>query len=140
MLEQISATEIAVQGLRAQRFRINVIANNVANAQSTRTANGGGAFRRQLAVFQGDQLMPNLDPKRFGVRIKGIVSDPSPLRSVYEPGHPDANADGIVLYPNVDLSVEMINLVSAQRAYEANIDVILSGRRMGQKALEIIQQ
>lgn len=140
MLEQISATEIAVSGLRAQRIRINVIANNIANALTTRTPNGGGAFRRQLAVFQGEQLMPTLDPSRFGVRVKGIVSDPSPLRSVYDPGHPDANKDGIVLYPNVDQSVELINLIAAQRAYEANIDVILSGRRMTQKALEIIQQ
>lgn len=140
MLEQISAMDIAVDGLRAQRIRMNVIANNIANAQTTRTPNGGGAFRRQMVIFRGEQLGLNLNPDNFGIRVLGIVSDPSPLRSVYDPGHPDANAAGIVFFPNVDIAVEMINLISAQRAYEANIDVILSGRQMAQKALEIIQQ
>jgi len=138
MLDGISATEIAVSGLRVQRTRMNLIANNIANVQTTRTP-GGGPFRRQLAVFRGEQLGSNLNPDKFGVRIKGIVGDDSPFRQVYDPSHPDANDDGIVLYPNVNLAVEMINLLSAQRAYEANIDVITSGRRMTAKALEIIQ-
>ena len=139
MFDAISATDIAVDGMRAQRVRMNVIANNIANAQSTRTADGGGAFRRQFAVLRGEGSGPNLNPDKMGVRVLGVESDMSPLRSVYEPSHPDANADGIVLYPNVNLAVEMINLVSAQRAYEANIDVVLRGREMSRKALEIIQ-
>jgi len=138
MLDGISATEIAVSGLRVQRTRMNLIANNIANVQTTRTPEGG-PFRRQLAVFRGEQLGSSLNPDKFGVRIKGIVGDDSPFRQVYDPSHPDANDDGIVLYPNVNLAVEMINLLSAQRAYEANIDVITSGRRMTAKALEIIQ-
>ena len=139
MLDGISAIDIAVSGLQVQRVRMNVIANNIANAQSTRTPEGG-PFRRQLAIFRGEQLSSRLNPDKFGVRVKRIEDDTSPFRSVYNPSHPDANAEGIVLYPNVNLSIEMINLISAQRGYEANIDVILSSRRMAQKALEIIQQ
>ena len=138
MLESISATAIAATGLRAQRIRMNVIANNIANAQTTRTLNGG-TFRRQMVVFEGANLGSSLRPDSFGVRVKAIVPDNSPLRTVYDPSHPDADANGIVAYPNVNLAVEMINLVSALRAYEANIDTMLSMRRMTQKALEIIQ-
>ena len=136
--ELISAREIALTGLRAQRTRMNVIANNIANVMTTRTPDGG-PFRRQLAIFRGEQLGPNADHKDFGVRISRIIADPSPFRIVYEPSHPDANADGFVEYPNVNVAVEMINLVSAQRAYDANIAVFASDRRMKQKALEIIQ-
>ncbi len=139
MLESISATDIAVGAIRAQRIRMNVIANNIANALTTRTAQGG-PFRRQLAIFRGEQIGRTLKPEKFGVRVKEIVSDRSPFRQVYDPTHPDANEDGIVLYPNVNISVEMINLLSAQRAYEANVDVIMTDRSMGAKALEIIQQ
>lgn len=138
MLDGISARDIAVQGIRAQRVRMNVIANNIANAQTTRTPEGG-PFRRQLAIFRGEQLGSSLDENNFGVKILDIVEDDSPFESVYDPTHPDANADGIVLYPNVNLAIEMINLLSAQRAYEANVDVILSSRSMGQRALEIIR-
>ena len=139
MLESISATDIAVGAIRAQRIRMNVIANNIANAQTTRTPQGG-PFRRQLAIFRGEQIGPTLKPEKFGVRVKEIVSDRSPFREVYDPTHPDANEDGIVLYPNVNLAVEMINLLTAQRAYEANVVVIMTDRSMGEKALEIIQQ
>ncbi|MCP4646037.1 MAG: flagellar basal body rod protein FlgC [bacterium] len=138
MLEAVSAQEIAVSGLKAQRARMNVIANNVANALTTRTEQGG-AFRRQMALFRGNQIRPTTDASRFGVKVKRIVSDPSPLRRIYEPGHPDADAEGYVEYPNVDLSVEMVNLVAAQRSYDANVTVLVSGKRMNQKALEIIQ-
>lgn len=139
MLQSISATNIAVEGIRAQRFRMNVIANNIANAQTTRTPQGG-PFRRQMTIFRGEQIGSTLKPERFGVRVKEVVSDRSPFREVYDPTHPDANLDGIVLYPNVNISVEMINLLSAQRAYEANVAVIMTDRAMGDKALEIIQQ
>ena len=137
-LQTVSANDIAASGLYAQRTRMDVIANNVANALTTRTPQGG-AFRRQMAIFRGEQLGPTINPKDFGVRVSQIRSDMSPLRQVYDPGHPDANADGYVNYPNVDMSVEMVDLVSAQRAYEANVSVMLSNRQMDQKALEIIQ-
>ena len=137
MLEKISATDIAVSGVQAQRTRINIIANNIANAQTTRTPSGG-PFRRQLAIFRGQQIGTGVGSGELGVQVMKIIDDPSPFRQVYDPQHPDANADGIVLYPNVNLSIEMVNLLSAQRSYEANINIMLSSRRMRQKAMEII--
>ena len=138
-LDGISATDIAVSGLKAQRIRMNVIANNIANAMTTRTPQGG-AFRRQLAIFRGDQITRGITPDRMGVRVKRVVGDPSPFRQVYDPGHPDADASGYVEYPNINIAVEMTDLISAQRAYDANVSVIVSGKRMQQKALEIIQK
>lgn len=138
MLEAISAKEIAVSGLKAQRTRMNLIANNIANSLTPITAKGG-AFRRQLAILSGERVKSGVQADTLGVKVERVVSDPSPFKQVYEPGNPYANADGYVEYPNVDLAVEMADLVSAQRAYEANIAVIVSSRRMSQKALEIIQ-
>lgn len=137
MLEAISAKEIAVSGLKAQRTQMDLIANNIANMLTTRTETGG-PFRRQMAVFRAEELRKPLDPEKFGVRVKAVVPDMSPFKRVYEPGHPDADADGYVDYPNVDLSSELVNLVSAQRAYEANVAVITSDKRMSQKVLEIL--
>ena len=138
MVENLSATDIAVQGIRAQRVRMNVIAQNIANAQTTRTEEGG-PFRRQLAVFQAESIDRQLKADQGSVRVQKIVDDDSPFRQVFDPSHPDANEDGVVLYPNINISIEMIDMLSAQRTYEANIDVITSGKRMKAKALEIIQ-
>jgi len=138
MLEAISAQDIAVTGLKAQRVRLNIIANNIANSQTTRAAGTGTAFRRQMAVLRGEPIKPWRE-NRYGVRVARVLPDPTPLRQVYDPGHPDANADGIVSYPNVDLAMEMVDLVSAQRAYDANIAVVLSNKRITQQALEIIR-
>ena len=143
MLEAISAAEIAVSGLKAQRARMDVIANNIANMQTTRTAKGG-PFRRQVAIFRGETIGPHFqsghaNPSKVGVHVDRIVGDPSPFRMSYEPGHPDADAEGYVAYPNVDLSVEMVNLVAAQRAYDANVAVVMSDKRMKASALKIIE-
>ncbi len=140
MIEAISARDIAVSGLRAQRMRMNVIANNLANAETTRTPDGGGAFRRQLTILRGEQIRRGANPQKLGVRVKKIVPDATPLRTVFDPQHPDADPDGYVQYPNVNVVVEMVDLISAQRAYEANIAVIVSSSRMRQRALEIIQR
>ncbi|HPO14039.1 MAG TPA: flagellar basal body rod protein FlgC [Candidatus Hydrogenedentes bacterium] len=139
MLEAISAREIAVSGLRAQRARMNVIANNLANVETTRTPEGG-AFRRQMVVFRAEPLKSGMKSGQAGVRVKSIIKDMSPLRTVFDPSHPDANKDGYVSYPNINMSVEMVDLISAQRAYEANVAVIVSGSRMKQRALEILQR
>lgn len=138
MLKAIGAREIAVSGLKAQRVRMNIIANNIANAETTRTP-AGGAFRRQLTVLRGEQLHRGSNPEKVGVRVKGIESDVSPLKSVFDPAHPDADANGYVAFPNVNLAVEMVDLLAAQRAYEANVAVISSGSRMRQRALDILQ-
>lgn len=139
MIKAISAREIAVSGLRAQRTRMNVIANNIANAETTRTPDGGGAFRRQLTIFRGEQIRRGANPQQLGVRVKNIVQDSAPLRTIFDPQHPDANGEGYVSYPNVNIAVEMVDLISAQRAYEANIAVIVSNSRMRQRALDILQ-
>lgn len=136
---KISARDISVSGLKAQRTRMNVIANNIANAETTRTPEGG-AFQRQLAVFRGEELKRGFSSSKGGVRVTNVVGDKSPSRLVYDPSHPDANADGYVAYPNVSLAVEMADLSSAQRAYDANVAVLVSDRRMSLKALEIIQK
>ena len=138
MFEKISARDIAVTGLKAQRIRMNVIANNIANAQSTRMAKTGQPFRRQMAVLRGEELGPVADPDRVGVRVKNIVEDKSPFKMMYDPNHPLSDEKGYVAYPNVDLAVEMVDLVSAQRAYEANLSVVLASRRMSQAAQDLI--
>lgn len=139
MIQSISGRDIALSGLKAQRVRMNVIALNIANAETTRTPEGG-PFRRQLAVFRGEQMRPGANPERLGVRVKRIITDDSPFRTVYNPVHPDADADGYVKMPNITMAVEMVDLISAQRAYDANIAVMVSERRMNQRALEIIQR
>lgn len=138
-LQGISAREIAVTGLKAQRTRMNLIANNIANAETTRTPEGG-PFRRQLAVFRGNEIKAGVNPNKLGVQVKEVISDPSPLREVYDPTHPDANKDGYVAYPNIQMAVEMANLVSAQRAYEANVAVVVSSSRMNDAAMELLQR
>lgn len=135
----ISARQIALSALRAERIRMDVIANNIANADTTRTPEGG-AFRRQLAIFRGNEIKSGALGEQVGVRVKRIVRDNSPLRKVYDPAHPDAGPDGYVEYPNVQMAVEMANLVSAQRAYEANVAVMVSSSRMQDAALQMIQR
>ena len=114
---------ISASGLSAERLRIDVISSNVANVKTTRTENGG-AYVRKIASFQG-------------VKAVSIEEDKSPLRKVYEPNNPDADEEGYVEYPNVDLLVEMSDLISASRAYESNIDTLNAQKDMISKALEI---
>lgn len=141
------AIEIAATGLTAQRLRLEVIANNIANVNTTRGP-FGSPYRRQQVVFapRGTYfqfilpgVMPIIPEKSLGegVRVLQIREDPSPLRMVYEPGHPDANQDGYVAYPNVNIVTEMVDMISATRAYEANVAVISSAKSMAMKALEI---
>ena len=139
MIEPISARDIAVSGLKAQRIRMNVIANNIANFQTERTSDGH-AFRRQMVILRGNQIEHGANPERMGVRVKRIAFDNSPLRRVFQPSHPDADAAGFVEYPNIDLAVENVNLIAAQRAYEANLAVLVSNSRMNQQAMRIIEQ
>lgn len=137
MLTEMTARKIAVSGLRAQRERMNIIANNLANSQTTRTSEGG-AFRRQLTLLTGEQVGHR--PDSGGVRVKNVIKDMSPLEKVYDPSHPDADAEGYLSLPNVNVAVEMVDLISAQRAYEANIAVLASGSRMHARALDILQR
>ncbi len=136
----------SASGLTAQRLRMDVIANNLANINTTRTETGE-AYRRQMVLFAERQ--PTLDELSSttsssmalnvgrGVRVTAISADQSDLRRVYEPGHPDADADGYVSYPNVNPVTEMVDMISASRAYEANVTVVNSAKSMAAKALEI---
>lgn len=139
-VEGISAWDIALSGIRAQRMRMNIIANNIANAETTRTEKGGGPYRRQMVLLEGYEIGKSGFSKNAGVNVKSIIYDMSPFKEVYEPEHPDANEQGIVKYPNIQLANEMADLVSAQRAYEANIAIFIAHRQIRQRALEILQR
>jgi flagellar basal-body rod protein FlgC len=143
-----SSFEISGSGLTAQRLRMDVVANNIANVNTTRTAEGG-PYRRQRVVFEPRreeaQFLLPLSPdarKRAvgggsGVRVVGVSSDPSAPKMVYDPGHPDADERGYVAMPNIQLVNEMVDMISATRAYEANVTAINSAKSMAAKALEI---
>ncbi len=128
-----SGLRISASGLSAERLRMDVISSNVANISTTRGANGE-AYRRKVAMFE-----ENYDNKlgMLGVKSTGVVDDKSDLRKVYDPTHPDANEEGYVEYPNVDILVEMSNLIAASRSYESNVDTLNAQKTIISKALEI---
>lgn len=131
----------SASGMSAERQRIDVVAKNLANAQVTRMPDGSGPYRRQLVRFStvmnraaGNRQEP------LGVRVDGIEPDMvSPLVRVHEPGHPDADADGIVTYPNIQATSEMADLITAVRAYESNANAAENFVRMAERALRIAQ-
>ena len=124
---------ISASGLTAERFRMDVISSNVANMNTTRT-DEGGAYKRKVAVFK-----ENYDKKlgMLGVKAVQIEEDDADMRLEYNPTHPDANEEGYVEYPNVDILVEKTDLMTATRAYEANADALTAQKNMISKALEI---
>lgn len=146
----LDSMDISASGLTAQRLRMDTIAANLANADSTRVANGKGPYRRQVVVFEAKPSQPSaafsdilgqqMASLGSGVRVKEIKQvdeTEEPFRRVYEPGHPDADADGYVNYPNVNVVEEMIDLVDSTRSYQANAQVIDGVKNMALKALEI---
>lgn len=148
-MDFLSAMEISASALSAERTRLNIISENLANAQTTRTAQGG-PYRRKVTVFKAEPFVyhlersmdvppypPGGDPRR-GVLVEGVHEDPSPFKKVYDPTHPDADKDGYVLMPNVDTVTEMVNLINAGRSYEANVTAVNASKRMALKALEIL--
>ncbi len=137
---------ISASALTAERLRMDVISNNIANADTTRTIQGG-PYIRQRVVFA-----PRFDPAAsfapmlatmtneglpVGVRVTSIQKDPTPPKMVYDPGHPDANAEGYVAYPNVNAVNEMVDMISASRAYDANITAFNATKSMALSALSI---
>lgn len=133
-----AVTRISASGLSAERLRMEVIANNLANAFSTRSVEGG-PYRRKDVVFES-VLRKHLGGQQLdGVRVAGIEDDPSDFVRVYQPGHPDADADGYVLYPNVILPLEMVNLLTASRAYEANLKVLQTFRQMMEQTFVLLR-
>lgn len=130
----LKTMEISASGLIAQRLRLDIIANNLANAETTKT-DEGTPYRRQVPIFR--EVLDQVSGMSKGVEVLGILKDNSPFRRVYDPSHPDANPEGYVLYPNVNPIVEMTDMISATRSYEANLTLITSAKSMFLKALEI---
>ena len=133
----ISGIDITASALNAQKTRLDIVAQNIANAQTTRTPEGG-PYQRQVVSFESELVkqMDNGQPLQT-VRISGITPDRTPGQKVYNPQHPDAGPDGFVTMPNVNLSFEMVDLITASRAYEANLSVVKNARTMAMKALDI---
>jgi flagellar basal-body rod protein FlgC len=138
----------SVSALDAQRHRLNVIASNLANAQSTRTSSGG-PYRRRDVVFQSAPVgtafqrafkqVAGINGARVleGVKVARVIEDPKPGQVLYDPRHPDADKNGYVKMPNVNVMEEMVNMIGASRAYEANVQAINATRTMWNRALEI---
>jgi len=130
-----SAMAVAASALKAQQSRMRVIAENIANAQSTATTAGGNPYRRQIPVFEAR----NVDGAT-GVTLAEVRPDQSEFRKEYDPSHPAANAEGYVLRPNVDSLVEAMDMREAQRAYEANLNVIETARSMDARILDLLKK
>ena len=140
--------DTAASGLTAERLRMDLISNNIANANTTRTENGT-AYRRRYAIFSPRDRKPESFEQTLmkatggkknvgeGVRAVAIAEDTTQGPLVYEPGHPDANAEGYVEKPNVNIVTEMVDMITAHRAYEANTTTINAAKAMISKALEI---
>jgi flagellar basal-body rod protein FlgC len=127
---------IAVSALRAQQARMRIIAENLANATSTSKIAGGDPYQRQAPVFQATPLPGG----GMGVKMTRAVPDKKPFESTYEPGNPSADAKGYVKTPNVDPLIEAMDMRDAQRAYEANLNVIETSRSMNTRTLDLLKQ
>ena len=132
--------EISASGLTAERLRMDVTAENLANAQTTRGADGE-PYRRKEVVLQerGGGFGAALSQAIGGVEVGGVVEDQTPLKRIYDPGHPDADAQGYVAMPNVDTVTEMVDLIGASRAYEANVTAMQAAKQMFAKTLELLR-
>ncbi|EGB14297.1 flagellar basal-body rod protein FlgC [Pseudodesulfovibrio mercurii] len=143
-MDFMTALDISASGLTAQRAQLNVISMNMANMRTTETA-GGGPYQRKTVSFEAtpvyspfdqamqDQLNRNLE----GVKVTGVLADNRPFKQVYEPNHPDANDQGYVFYPDINVVEEMANMMQAMRGYEANVQTVQAVKNMFQKALTI---
>jgi flagellar basal-body rod protein FlgC len=144
------AIDISGSALSAERLRMDVTAENLANANTTRTA-AGGPYRRKVVVLEtqqpsrsfgtvlASQMRTRGGEKPAGVQVGAIAQDTTPNRRVYDPGHPDADAQGYVAMPNVDSVSEMVDLISASRSYEANVTAMQSAKQLFAKTLELLR-
>lgn len=143
-MDFLSSLDISGSGLTAQKLRMDVISQNIASAQVTRTEQGT-PYRRKMVVLSSingsesfrDAFDKATKVKTSGVKVERIIEDPSALVPVYNPGHPDANEEGYVMMPNVNTAQEMIDMLGASRAYEANVTAFNATKTMALKALEI---
>jgi flagellar basal-body rod protein FlgC len=142
------ALDISASGLTAERLRMNVTAENLANAQTTRGADGG-AYKRKLVVLQqaggeGASARPSFGAQLdgaigSGVKVAQVAEDSAPDKLVYDPSHPDADGEGYVHMPNVNPVTEMVDLISASRSYEANVTAMQTAKQMYTKTLDLLR-
>lgn len=140
------AIDTSASGLTAERLRMDVISNNIANVNTTRTEDGS-PFRRQLCIFQSRSpghrwpfsasTEKGKSPIGTGVRVTNVMSDQSPFKLVYDPNHPDADKDGYVRFPNINIVHEMVDMITCTRAYEANVTSINAAKDIVNAALGI---
>ncbi len=138
-MDILDTLRISASGMTAQRVRLQTVASNMANARTTRT-DEGGAYRRQMPVFKAEATSTFGDMvsrKMARVEVVGIEADTDPGDRVYDPGHPDADGEGYVTYPNVDILEEMVDMMTTSRTYEANASVVTTTYDMARQALEI---
>ena len=139
-MKLFNTLNISASGLTAERLRLDVVANNITNASTTRSPDGG-PYQKRAVVFKEKLVREITSNGRShvskGVEVGAIVRDQFPPRMVYNPNHPDANEKGFVAMPNVDLAVEMADMITATRAYEANVTVLNATKTMALKTLEI---
>jgi flagellar basal-body rod protein FlgC len=142
----LTGLDTSASALTAQRLRMDTISQNIANANTTRTENGTPYRRKEVLFEEKSSNVPfsqylndaeGGDSAGNGVRVSQIVEDQSPFKQVYDPGNPDADQNGYVQMPNIDIVTEMVNMISATRAYEANVTAMNSTKGMAMKALEI---
>lgn len=145
--ELFTSMHIGASGMSAQRSRMDIVAENIANAESTRTRDGG-AYRRRQVVFQATPIEQRFSEvfkssmaqgERQSVRVVDVAQDPRPFRKVNDPGHPDANAEGIVELPNVNMVEEMVDMNSAARSFEANVTTMEASKRMFMRSLDLLR-
>ena len=138
------ALQTSSSGLSAQRVRMNVISSNLANANTTRTPEGG-PYKRKDVIFaaqpQGESfksmLQSRMNSAQCQVQVAGVINDARPPQMKFDPSHPDANEEGFVATPNINVIEEMVNMISATRSYEAGVSAINASKKMALKALEI---
>ena len=143
-MDFMTMLDIGASALSAERTHLNVISMNLANVNTTQTEEGG-PYRRKSVVFKAApvetpfsrEMQSALDGELRGVRVQAILPDKRPFKRVYDPGHPDADAEGYVNYPDINAVEEMANMMTAMRTYEANVSAITSAKTMFNKALEI---
>ena len=136
-MDFLTAMEVSASGLSAERTRINVASSNLANVNTTRGA-GGGPYQRQNVVLSSRAVgEPGAGQGTFAVAVDGVQPDPAPPRLEYDPGHPDANPDGYVAYPNVNVVEEMVDMITASRAYQAGLTALNTAVSLAERALGI---
>lgn len=132
----IAGIDTTSGALTAQKIRLDIVAQNIANAQTTRTAEGG-PYKRKIISFENELVKRAGGAPLQTVHVSSITDDKTPGQAVYNPQHPDAGPDGTVIMPNVNLAFEMVDLITASRAYEANLSVVKNSRTLAMKTFEI---